>query len=157
MATIYERTTQFLNDHRISADSIDIDTYCEDFLKEMEKGLHGEGSSSLAMIPTFTRADAHINEGDKVIVLDAGGTNFRVALVTFDSKLHPIISHYSKTGMPGVKREVSAKEFFSTLADGVQPLIDESDYIGFCFSYAAKITEERDGIPLVFSKEIKAP
>ncbi len=157
MADIHERTMRFLNDHCISADYIDIDTYCRAFLQEMEKGLQEEPDGSLAMIPTYTSADAHIKAGDKVIVLDAGGTNFRVALVTFDTNLHPIISHYSKTGMPGVKRPVSAQEFFSTLADGVQPLIDESDYIGFCFSYAAKITEERDGIPIVFSKEIKAP
>ena len=78
MADIHERTMRFLNDHCISADYIDIDTYCRAFLQEMEKGLQEEPDGSLAMIPTYTSADAHIKAGDKVIVLDAGGTNFRV-------------------------------------------------------------------------------
>jgi hexokinase len=157
MVDIFSKTKQFLDTYQISEDCIEIETYCEKFLDEMDRGLQGDSSSSLAMIPTFTPAVAQLHPGDKVIVLDAGGTNFRVALVTFDSSLTPIISHYKKTGMPGVKNEVSAKEFFSTLADGVESIIDESDYIGFCFSYAARITPERDGIPMVFSKEIKAP
>lgn len=157
MKETISRTVQFLTKYALNEDSIDMNIQCDSFLKEMKKGLVGDEKGSLEMIPTYTTIDAEIQPGDKVIVLDAGGTNFRVALVTFDEHLTPVISHYKKTGMPGVHHEVSAKDFFSTLADGVEAIIHESDNIGFCFSYAATITPERDGIPIVFSKEIKAP
>ena len=58
--------------------------------------------------------------------------------------------------MPGTGQEVSAKEFFSIIADELERLIDKSDKIGFCFSYAAEILPDHDGIPQMFSKEIKA-
>ena len=157
MKQTISRTLQFLETYKLNEESIDMNKQCDSFLREMRKGLGGDKKGSLEMIPTYTTVDAQIKEGDKVIVLDAGGTNFRVALVTFDETLTPVISHYKKTGMPGVHSIVSAAEFFSTLADGVESIIDESDYIGFCFSYAATITPNRDGIPIVFSKEIKAP
>ena len=146
----------FLTRHKISADMINADEVLSQFLSEMEKGLAGE-ESSLQMIPTYCSLNSNIKPGDRVIVLDAGGTNFRTCLVTFNDELQPEISDFRKVGMPGVKEEVSAKEFFSVLADNVERLIDKSDKIGFCFSYAARITEDHDGIPIMFSKEIKAP
>ncbi len=157
MEKIISQTLQFLKTNKLNEEAIDMNAQLEAFLKEMKRGLAKDKDGSLAMIPTYTKADAEIKCGDKVIVLDAGGTNFRVALVTFDESLNAVFSYFTKTGMPGVHHEVSSSEFFSTLADGVEPIINESDYIGFCFSYAATITPDRDGIPVVFSKEIKAP
>ena len=157
MKHIVSRTESFLHEWSIAPDAIDMQECCDTFLQEMEIGLEAKGAGSLAMIPTFTQADNIVEPGKKVIVLDAGGTNFRTCVVTFDEQLRPTIGSYRKSGMPGVSREVSAQEFFTTLADQVEPLLDESDSIGFCFSYAAEITEDHDGIPLVFSKEIKAP
>ena len=151
-----DRVDDFLIRHKIKAETIDDDAVLSSFLSEMEKGLNGE-KSSLQMIPTYCSLEGNIKPGDKVIVLDAGGTNFRTCLITFNDELEPEISDFKKVGMPGVKSEVSAKEFFSTLADNVERLIDKADKIGFCFSYAATITEDHDGIPIMFSKEIKAP
>ena len=151
------KTEDFLRKHMLSAASVDTDKTLAFILSEMKKGLDKENSSSLQMIATYVQPDTEIKPGASVIVLDAGGTNFRTCLVTFDENRQPVISDFRKVGMPGVKSEVSAKEFFSILADNVERLIDKSDRIGFCFSYAAKITEEHDGIPLLFSKEIKAP
>jgi hexokinase len=157
MQDIVARTEDFLHGWGVSPDSIDMQKCCDDFLLEMERGLQVKGQGTLAMIPTFVEADNTIPRGEKVIVLDAGGTNFRTCVVSFDDHLKPTIDSFHKSGMPGVKTEVSAKEFFSTLADQVEPLIGQSDRIGFCFSYAADITADHDGIPIVFSKEIKAP
>jgi hexokinase len=157
MDAIVRRTEEFLHRWSVTADAIDMDTCCERFLAEMERGLNTRGDGTLAMIPTYTCADTAIQPGKSVIVLDAGGTNFRTCLVTFDDHAVPVISDFKKSGMPGVKTEVSAQAFFSALADDVERLIDKSDLIGFCFSYAAEITAGHDGIPLVFSKEIKAP
>ncbi|MGN1164160.1 MAG: hexokinase, partial [Candidatus Ornithospirochaeta sp.] len=125
------------------------------FSDEMKKGLNGE-KSSLAMIATYCQAANDIPDGESVIVMDAGGTNFRTCLVTFNEGKADI-SDFKRVSMPGIKKEVSASEFFSILADNIERFMGKSKKIGFCFSYAAEITEDHDGIPLMFSKEIKAP
>lgn len=151
-----KRTVEdFLNRHYLNPDMVDIDEVCGLFLKEMDAGLAGK-ESSLAMIPSYCSPDARPKEGESVIVIDAGGTNFRTCIVTFDSDLKPVISNFRKIRMPGTGQEVSAKEFFSIIADELERLIDKSDKIGFCFSYAAEILPDHDGIPQMFSKEIKA-
>ena len=146
----------FLEKHCLKASTIDAGKILDSFRSEMGKGLKGE-KSSLAMIPTYIGADTSAKPGESVIVLDAGGTNFRTCLVTFDENRQPVISDFRKVGMPGIKEEVSKETFYSIFADNVERLIDKSDKIGFCFSYAAQITADHDGIPLMFSKEIKAP
>ncbi|MBQ7643990.1 MAG: hexokinase, partial [Spirochaetales bacterium] len=146
---------EFLNRHNLNADEISMDELCNLFLDEMKAGLAGK-KSSLAMIPSFCSPDAVPKKGEKVIVIDAGGTNFRTCLVTFDQDLNPVISDFKRSRMPGIDKEVSAKEFFSIIAEETERLIDKSDRIGFCFSYAATILPDHDGIPECFSKEIKA-
>ena len=145
----------FLKKYALRAEDVDDKKVLDFFSSEMKKGLSGE-ESSLAMIATYTEAGNEIPDGESVIVMDAGGTNFRTCLVTFnDGKA--VISDFVKVGMPGAKEEVSAKEFFSILADNIERFMGKSKKIGFCFSYAAEITPDHDGIPLMFSKEIKAP
>lgn len=146
----------FIEKYKLNAESVKVGDVLHFFHEEMVKGLEGK-ESSLQMIPTYVTDTVNARPGETVIVLDAGGTNFRTCLVTFDEDLKPVISDFKKVGMPGVKAEVTAKEFFSYLADSVERLIDKSDKIGFCFSYAADITPEHDGITKVFSKEVKAP
>ena len=153
-----DKTEDFLKRHMLAASSVDADKTLDFILSEMEKGLEEENGSSLQMIPTYVSPDdADIVPGKSVIVMDAGGTNFRTCLVTFDDNKQAVISDFQKVGMPGIKEEVSAPDFYSILADNIERLIDKSDRIGFCFSYAATITKDHDGIPIVFSKEIKAP
>jgi len=156
MSESVSRTKQFLHEWGASPDSVDMSALLDAFEREKQKGLAGKGGS-LAMIPTYTEVQEQPPRQKSVIVLDAGGTNFRTCLVTFGPDGKPVISDFQKTAMPGITREVSAKEFFGVFADQVERLIDKSDNIGFCFSYAAAITEGHDGIPLMFSKEIKAP
>jgi hexokinase len=146
----------FLVKWGISPDNVKTDEMLDFFLKEMNDGLTEKGSS-LSMIPTFIGDDSILVPGKKLIVIDAGGTNLRTCLVSFDENLKPEISNFKKVPMPGVKHEVSAKEFFGVFATQVEGIIDQSDSIGFCFSYAATISSDNDGTPIVFSKEIKAP
>lgn len=153
---VEDRVMSFLGANRLLASQVDEKEVLSFFASEMEKGLAGE-ESSLAMIATYATETESIKPGEKVIVLDAGGTNFRTCLISFDDEGKSIIEDFQKTSMPGVKSEVSAAQFFGILADNVERLIDKSDRIGFCFSYAATITEDHDGIPIVFSKEVKAP
>ena len=145
----------FLTKYGLLAKCVDEEKLTRSFLSDMKRGLDGK-KSSIEMIPTFQSEDIQIESGKSVIVIDAGGTNFRTCLVTFDDDGKPVISDFRKSRMPGLDREVSAKEFFSIIADNIERLVTKSDRIAFCFSYSAKITKEHDGIVLDFSKEIKA-
>ena len=147
---------EFMSRHGMFAGDIDLNEYIRNFQDEMDKGLEGE-KSSLAMIPTYIDARPEIPRNKKVVVLDAGGTNLRAALVHFDDSGKGVIEKFSKIRMPGYEKEVSLDEFYTVFADRISEFADESDAIGFCFSYPAEITPECDAVPLVFTKEIKAP
>ena len=157
MSNIVKKTSEFLMRWGVDPETIEMKPLLETFLQAMDQGLQKEEGSSLKMIPTYMEVLSQLPVGEPVIVLDAGGTNFRTCLVTFEENGSPRIEDFRKVSMPGVKEEVTAEQFFKTFADEVERLIDKSDKIGFCFSYAAAITPDHDGIPLVFSKEIKAP
>lgn len=148
---------KFLSLHKLGPEYIDVDSVLSFFMSEMKKGLNGE-KSSLQMIPTY-QSVSHLGvpRNEKVIVMDAGGTNFRTSLVSFNDKGESIVEDFAVTEMPGRDREVSAKEFYTILADNVERFMGKSNRIGFCFSYPALVTEDHDGIPVMFSKEIKAP
>ncbi|MDC7219578.1 MAG: hexokinase [Spirochaetales bacterium] len=146
----------FLSRQNMFAGDLDLNDYIRDFQGEMDKGLAGT-DSSIAMIPTYIDARPEIPSNKKVTVLDAGGTNLRAALVHFDDEGKAVIEKFTKVPMPGIDREVSLDEFYTVFADRIKDFADESDAIGFCFSYPAEVTPERDGIPLLFTKEIKAP
>lgn len=151
-----QKAAGFLRAHNLLPEQVDEEKLLEYFFSEMDRGLAGQ-PGSLPMIPTYTQEVDRAASGEKVIVLDAGGTNFRTCLISFDEKGEFTIEDFRKVPMPGIRSEVSAKEFFCILADNVERFIDKADRIGFCFSYEAGITEEHDGIPYAFSKEIKAP
>ncbi len=156
MINIREKASGFLSDIGVNATTVSTATYCSCFLEEMKRGLEGD-DSSLKMIPTYIELKDTIEKDTDVIVIDAGGTNLRTAVVNFTTDSGAVISDFTKRGMPGVAYEVSAKEFFKEIGDAVEPVFNKSSKIGFCFSYAADITSDRDGRLLVFSKEIKAP
>lgn len=148
--------SEFLKGHKLGEEYVDCSHVLSLFSSEMEKGLKGE-KSSLKMIPTYVHRPGRLIKNESVIVMDAGGTNFRTCLVTFDEEGKPEISDFRKVAMPGSDRCVSADEFYSIFADNIERFMGRSERIGFCFSYAAEITADHDGIPLLYSKEIKAP
>ncbi len=135
---------------------IDVMSLAYGILDDMRKGLKKENSNQ-DMIRTFCNPPEKIAKNKSVIVIDAGGTNFRSCLVTFDENGTPVISDMEKTKMPGVEKELSRKEFFEQIANNLEHLKNKSDRIGFCFSYPMEIKENGDGVLLGFSKEVKAP
>ena len=90
-------------------------TTCEVFLSEMDKGLAGR-KSSLAMLPTYIDIERELPRDKPVIVMDAGGTNFRVATVTFAPDGPAEITDFKVYPMPGIAAEVGKEEFFGTMA-----------------------------------------
>ncbi len=152
---------KFLEDRNMAVSQIDIGRGVKQFREEMKAGLSGTGSS-LQMIPTYISAEGEIPRERPVVVLDAGGTNFRVAEVSIDASGEPAIANYRKYVMPGSKKHVGKGEFFNTIVNYMQPLLDARSgrdplHVGFCFSYPTEIYPDRDGRLLHFSKEIKAP
>ena len=140
---------------------VDMGTTVDHMMREMALGLEGE-SSSLAMIPTYIDADAEIPAGERAVVLDAGGTNLRGALVGFTDEGRARIESFTRRRMPGTEgEEVGREAFFDSLAALAEPLLRENDggrgCMGFCFSYPTEILPNRDGRLIHWSKEVRAP
>jgi len=146
----------WLGKQRVAAEAYDVNALLAGFLDEMEKGLNGEGSS-LAMIPAYVGIEGKVPVGKSVAVIDAGGTNLRICMARFNDAGEVELSHFSKQPIPGRDQEASADEFYAVLADALEPLKDEFDHIGFCFSYPATILPDFDGRLLHWTKEIKIP
>ncbi len=146
----------WLKDQMVAAEAYDADELLANFLDEMEKGLNGE-ASSLAMIPAYVGTEGEVPRNKSVAVIDAGGTNLRICIVKFNDAGEVELSSFSKQPMPGRFEEVSAAEFYAVLVDALEPMKDEFDSIGFCFSYPATILPDFDGRLLHWTKEIKIP
>lgn len=152
----------FLGRNNFMPGGPDINSVINTMMFDMEQGLEQDPTNppgagpSLDMIPTWATPPQTSPKNKSVIVIDAGGTNFRACLVTFDGSGNPVISEMQKNAMPATDREYTKKEFFETMASFLDHLKDKATRIGFCFSYAMKITPEGDGKVIQFSKEIKA-
>ncbi len=151
-----ERTVDdFLRSLGMDVEALDMETNTREFLLEMERGLAGE-PSSLRMIPTYVEVDGAAPADRPVVVIDAGGTNFRVATLRFSAAGVPILERVARFEMPGVREPIGATAFFERIAQYVEKNIDDSDRIGFCFSYPSEIFPSHDGRLLRFCKEVRA-
>jgi hexokinase len=155
MSAAVRGVEQFLRKNGMHHDAIDMRRVVDAYMKEMTRGLQGAGSS-LPMIPTYIETARAVPHREKVIALDAGGTNFRAAEVSFEESGKPLIEGQIRERMPGVDAELDRDEFFKVMAGYILPLARKADKIGFCFSYAAEMQPSRDGKLLYFTKEIKA-
>ncbi|MGI5977203.1 MAG: hypothetical protein ACOX68_05855 [Candidatus Limivicinus sp.] len=147
-----QKAIDFLKEHGMSPELTDPGRCAETMLQDMERGLAGE-KSSLPMIPTYIKNEGSLPKNEPVIVIDAGGTNFRRGLATFNDEGCTLEAVY-KQKMPGTEKPASWEEFISFVADSIMPIIDKSDYIGFCFSYNADITPDIDGLVKCIDKEV---
>ena len=147
---------EFLKRQKMHPEQIDTESCCNIFLNDMERGLAGH-ESSLEMIPTYMEAQKDVPTDKHVVVMDAGGTNFRVAVVHFNRDKQPVIEDLQLYRMPGVDEEVGKERFFEIMAGYIRDIADKSSNIGFCFSYPTEILPNKDGRLIRFSKEIKAP
>ena len=137
-----------------TAENIDRPAMIALFLSEMEKGLRGE-PSSLPMIPAYVGVGGRVPQGAKAAVLDAGGTNFRSAVVSIPPKIEERVNQ----PMPGSRGPVSEDEFYAAFAaelKRVAPLAT-TDRFGWCFSYNANVTPELDARLNCWTKGIQAP
>lgn len=137
--------------------NVDTKALLAEFDRQMEAGLAGD-IESLKMIPAYLDVDKTVPVDTPVVVLDAGGTNLRVAVIWFDKSGKPHIEDFRKHPMPGTTGEtLGAEKFFDMFADFLAPVANRSESVGFCFSYATEITPELDGKLLHWTKQIAAP
>ncbi len=145
--------SSFLTRHGMAPEQVDVPLTCERFLGEMSAGL-ARMPSSMLMLPTYLTDSGPLPPDIPVAVIDAGGTNARVAKVTFTAD-GLSVEHLEVFPMPGSQGEITTQDFLDALAKRMLPFIRDCTTIGFCFSFPAEITPEKDGRVLYFDKEVK--
>lgn len=146
---------EFLKEHGFTvAAEIDRQGMISAFLSEMGKGLRGE-PSSLRMIPTYVGVGGKITEGARAAVLDAGGTNFRSAVVS----IPPKVEDKKNQPMPGAKSDVGEDEFYEAFAAELRRVAPKATVkkFGWCFSYNCDATPSLDAKLNCWTKGIRAP
>ena len=125
------------------------------FREKIEEGLNRD-NAEIQCIPTFITPDTDSIQG-KALVLDLGGTNYRVATVDFGNgtpAIHPNNGwkkDMSVMKSPGYTRE----ELFKELADMIVGIKrDEEMPIGYCFSYPAESIPGGDARLLRWTKGV---
>lgn len=138
---------------------IDIQNSVNLLLTDMENGLlcDKKKNSAMDMIPVWQNMFKETPKNKSVIVIDAGGTNFRAALIQFDKHGQPFVDLFSKSFMPAIDEEMTNDEFFDAISLKLEYLKNRSSIIAFCFSFAVEIFPDGSGKALKLSKEIKLP
>ena len=145
---------EFLNKYKLNIDEERFSNECYKFVYEMKLGLK-EQDRGLPMVHTYISDEGILPAGEKIVVVDAGGTNLRVAVVSFDEKRKPIIANYNRYSMPGIESEITADELFTEIANYIVPYLHECKNIGICFSYMSESTPDKDAKVIELSKEVK--
>ena len=154
MPQISEKIDAFLQRHGFDLEAVDVDQCARLFQQDMEKGLRGDPDAWMMMLPTYLALDGTIPQDQPTIVIDAGGTNFRVGLVTMRGD-RPEVEDLNVFPMPGSQGAITWAEFVDRVSDAILPLTDRSRRVGLCFSYAAESLPNRDGRVLQISKQVQ--
>ena len=77
------QVAEFFSKYNFQQD-VDAESLLEEFDRQMTAGL-GDTPKSLKMLPAYLGVDKPVPSEKPIIVLDAGGTNLRVAVVWFDA------------------------------------------------------------------------
>lgn len=124
---------------------------------KVEEGLREE-NREVQCIPTFINPKSEIK--GKALVLDLGGTNYRVATVDFangNTTIRPENGwkkDLSVMKSPGFTRE----NLFSAQADPIKEIkLGEPMPIGYCFSYPAESLPDGDGKLIRWTKGVNIP
>jgi len=126
------------------------------FDAEIRAAMEGR-PSSLRMLPTGLGSDLHL-ASRAAAVIDAGGTNLRVAAVELGTE--PVFRHLRKSFMPGTRGKLTAAEFHGSIAREVETVFAREkglDRLGYCFSYECRSLPDGDAELLAWSKQIEAP
>jgi hexokinase len=143
----------FMKKYGMHAENFDLEETTQTFIHEMVQGLN-QFSQPLLMIPTYISTEGKIPVEEKIIVMDAGGTNLRIGVVHFDQQKKPVIDYFKKHPMPGSQKPLTKSEFINLLISYLEPVMEVSEKVGFCFSFPTDILPNKDGKLIHFNKEI---
>lgn len=118
----------------------------------MTAGLSGGGG--LPMLPSYLPV-TRVKAPRRVIVLDVGGTHLRTAVVSVAPGEPAQVTQLCVSPTPGTLAPVTREGFFLALAEAVKPIVEASDCIGLCFSFACEILPDRDARVLYLDKELQ--
>ena len=116
----------FLHKYDAAPDQVDTQALTDAMLAAMQRGLRGE-AGGLPMLPAYLAPHGHITapKDKRVAVIDAGGTNFRVATVHYEFG-QPIIENERTLPMPGSEQDADWMDFIRLAADALEPLLDRA-------------------------------
>lgn len=144
---------EFLKRYNMHWTQIDAQNLIENFIDEIQKSRNKQ-ESSISMIPSYLNLTQVDKTVEKVVAVDAGGTNLRVSLVDMDENHEPYIVSKDRYGMPGKDKQITAEEFFKELVDIIGMYSDSTEYMGISFAYKGEITPEKDYIIYKMCKEV---
>lgn len=134
----------------------EIAKYVDLFIKEIKNGLKGK-ESSLNILPSFIEFRGKLTDGERIAVLEAGQSsflkgNFKVG----EEKLE--IYGVMGYAMPGLSKEVGAKEFFRQIILNARDVLRNCEKVGFCFRHAIEADPSGDGKLLAWARgDIQVP
>ena len=154
-----EMTQAFLKKSGFAPAREDREAVMRAFEGEADAAIAG-AASSLRMIDSCLSFSSVVPAvSTPVIVVDAGGTNLRVAAVRFTAA-GPVFSHLRRSRMPGADGVISADAFHAAIAaevDAVRALEPAVAGIGYCFSYECRSLPDGDAELVAWSKQVSAP
>ncbi len=148
------KAKEFLRKHGMGYETIVLENEIDRYIDEMKKGLCGQ-PSSLLMLPSYIALKNDVQREKPVLCVDAGGTNLRITVAQFDAEGKFNTGEVFRYIMPGVKKELSAQEFFDALAELIFPLTKITAEIVISFAYRAKTLENIDCEIVDITKEVK--
>lgn len=144
----------FLDRYGMTPQRTSVDVCAKAFRDDMERGLRGDQDACMLMLPTYLSLDERMPENHTSIVIDAGGTHFRIGLVTLNRQ-GAKVEDLRVFPMPGSQEPITWEDFVSWVAEAVLPFTNRSRRVGFCFSYAAESLPNQDGRVLSLSKQVQ--
>ena len=151
-------TSEFLSSIGFIADGSNNEDIAAAFDAEIRVALEGR-ASSLRMLPAELGSDIRL-VANKAAVIDAGGTNLRVAEVEIGTDgSEPVFRNVRKTFMPGTHGRLTAEAFHAAIAREAEAVFaaEGVDRLGYCFSYECRSLSNGDAELLAWSKQVDAP
>ena len=145
---------EFIDKYRLGPEHIDGPGCLERLLEQMAEGLAGRGN--IPMIPSYLSLNTRPEIGVPCCVMDAGGTNLRIARAEFLPNGDCALTNLTRVPMPGTQGELTAEEFYATLARYARET-GAAGKIGLCFSYNVLLERDLDGILQGWCKEVRVP
>jgi len=154
MEAITDQVTAFLRRHGLDLSRLDVGALSHAFREDMARGLRGDRDAWMLMLPTYLGLEGTLPKDEPVIVIDAGGTNFRIGLVTM-TETGPLVEDLTVFPMPGSQGAITWEEFLDQVSDAILPFTRRAKRVGLCFSYAAEILPNRDGRVIRLTKQVE--